>query len=133
MIQNQIMPWLLQCDLDGAKEALKSRRFDLIVTAAFNVRVPYPEESIALILPVNDHDDVPGVFFDLAALAARTHLGDVLVHCNGGRNRSVAFAAAIAYSLDFQPFDVTFERANSSPTKEVMAALVRWRERTAHR
>lgn len=134
MIHNLILPWLWQCDLEGATHFVNSgiriaeRRFDVIVTAAFNVRVWIPEWSIGIVLPINDHDDVPSTFFDLAVAACRAHLGDVLVHCNGGKNRSVAVASAIAWGCDRQPFDATFEKANSSPTREIMTALKRWKE-----
>lgn len=102
----------------------KTPLFRAVLCPAFNVRLAYDEELAVLILPVNDHDDVLPIVFDLAVSFHRT-CGPTFVHCFGGRNRSVAFAAALAVA-EGRTLDQAFETMREEPTPELRQALRRW-------
>ncbi len=96
-----------------------------VICSAHNLRLKYHDSLPVLMLPVDDHDSPPPKMFDLAVAFHRAY-GPTLVHCNGGKNRSVAFAAAIACAEGWMPAKV-YEICESTPTDELKAALERWR------
>src|SRR3990172_13384234 len=79
---------------ENGSEAWIREGFKAVVCPAFNVRIPYHPRIAALLLPVWDDTDAPGTMYETAARFHRD-FGPTLVHCNGGLNRSSAFAAAL--------------------------------------
>ena len=96
-----------------------------VICSAHNLRLRYHESLPVLLLPVDDHDDVPPAMFDLAVEFHR-RFGPTLVHCNGGKNRSVAFAAALA-AAEGWTFDRAYAVCESTPTDELQQSLQQWR------
>lgn len=97
-----------------------------VICSAHNIRVAYHESLSALILPIDDHDDVAPSVFDLAVDFHR-RCAPTFTHCNSGKNRSVAFAAALACAEGWTPARA-YEVALSTPTLELQRSLERWRE-----
>lgn len=96
-----------------------------VLCPAYNVRIIYPEELAALVLPVWDDTDVPDGWYDLAA-QFYSRFKPVLVHCNGGLNRSSAFAMAILINQEI-PFEEAAKMVNKPPGDPVlMRSLRRW-------
>lgn len=115
----------------GPREDFDEVGFGAVVCAAHNVRLAYHWRLHVLIIPVDDHDDVPPDWFTIAAMFHRTH-GPTLTHCNAGNNRSVAFAAALAVS-DGLALEDALGRLRNQPTGALMASLRRWTELRGHR
>lgn len=98
--------------------------FKSVICPAFNVRIPYHPKIAALLFPVWDDTDVPLVMYETAAGFHRT-FGPTLVHCNGGMNRSSAFAAALLIA-DGLPFNEALRKVNAIPEAPLLSSLKRW-------
>lgn len=100
-----------------------------VICPAFNIRLEYPESVAAIQLPVWDDTDVPDGWYDLA-VHFYGRFKPVLVHCNGGLNRSSAFAMAILLNQEI-PFEEAAKMVNKPPGDPVLkASLRRWAKKT---
>lgn len=109
-----------------ASDGWRAEGFKAVVCPAFNVRIPYHSEIAAIILPVWDDTDAPGAMYE-AAVHFHANFGPTLVHCNGGLNRSSAFAAALLVA-DGLPVDDALRRVNAIPQQPLLTSLRRWAE-----
>lgn len=98
--------------------------FKAVICPAFNVRIPYHPKIAALILPVWDDTDAPSIMYETAARFHRD-FGPTLVHCNGGVNRSSAFAAALLI-VDGLSVDEALKKVNALPEAPLLSSLKRW-------
>jgi len=97
-----------------------------VLCPAYNVRIPYAKELFSIVLPVWDNTRVDEAWFDLAVKFHRA-CGPTLVHCHGGLNRSVAFAAALAFS-EGQSLDATYSKIGEPVFREMKDAVKAWTE-----
>lgn len=115
--------------LDRTWEKLDIRK---IIRAADNVALHYHTELPVLALPMKDHSPVPMAWFDLAVEFDRAMPGGLLIHCNGGKNRSVCIAAAVLISRCYQDSDASLskvlEHVGGEPTQELLRCLTQWAE-----
>lgn len=95
-----------------------------VLRPAFNAQLAYHEDLATLTLPVDDHDTVAPETFELAVAFHRL-CGPTLVHCFGGRNRSVAFAAALAIA-EGKTLEEALNAMGQEPTRELLGALRGW-------
>lgn len=92
-----------------------------VICPAFNVRIVTPADLSCLIMPIDDYDDLPVAW--LKAAAAFYHaFKPVLVHCRGGKNRSVAVAAALAWYDGKSPYEI-YSQLNRTPTRELAMSV----------
>lgn len=96
-----------------------------VICPALNVRVAYPEDLAALILPVFDEMNVPDEWYD-HAVDFHKKFSPTLVHCWYGQNRSVMFAAALLFS-DGMDLDVALQKLATVPVcNSILTSLTRW-------
>lgn len=137
MILNEILPERLwQADLYGAIDLCvysnKHRAMGEsgtvmiggVICAAFDFRFNYARGVHALLLAMHDGHVVDPAWFDMAVDFHR-RFGPTLVHCYAGRSRSVAMAAAIAWS-EGQDLEETFKKCDSKPNTIVDQSLMAW-------
>jgi hypothetical protein len=131
-----ILPDLWQSCAPEARKALeessawRSMSMGLrgVICPAYNVRLIYPQDLAALILPVWDNTDLPEGWYDLA-IQFYNRFKPVLVHCNGGLNRSSAIAIAILVSRGIV-LEEAAKMVNQPPGDPVlMESLRRWARR----
>lgn len=134
MTLKRITPDLWQSCMPEARKVLEEssawRAMGLrgVLCPAYNVRIAYPEELAAMVFPVWDDTDVPEGWYDLA-VHFYGRFKPVLVHCNGGLNRSSAFAMAILINQEV-PLEEAVRMVNKPPGDPVlMASLRRWAKR----
>jgi hypothetical protein len=111
---------------ENGSEAWIREGFKAVVCPAFNVRIPYHPRIAALLLPVWDDTDAPGIMYETAARFHRD-FGPTLVHCNGGLNRSSAFAAALLIT-DGLSIEEAVRKIHALPEAPLLTSLRRWAE-----
>lgn len=132
VIFRKITPTLWQADESDATKVCTSTTtwYELgikgVLCPALNVHVPYADGLASLVLPIKDNTLVDDAWFDLAVQFHRS-FGPTLVHCHGGLNRSVTFAAAIAWS-EGQSLEKTFHITGEPVFREMRDSLKRWVE-----
>jgi protein-tyrosine phosphatase len=132
VIFRKITETIWQSDEDDARKAcVESPKWlelgiKAVICPAFNVRLPYAPALASLILPVWDDTLVDAEWFDFAVSFHR-RFGPTLVHCHGGLNRSVTFAAAIALA-DGQSLDQSFKIMGEPVFRQMRDSLKRWAE-----
>lgn len=128
----QVTPTIWQCNEPEAVEiCIETPRWAelgirAVLCPAFNVRLPYSQSLASLVLPVRDNTLVDEAWFDQAVQFHRT-FGPTLVHCHGGLNRSITFAAALAWS-EGQSLDKTYAITGEPVFREMRDSLKRWIE-----
>lgn len=97
-----------------------------VICPAFNVRIPYAPALASLLLPVWDDTLVDSEWFDFA-VSFHHRFGPTLVHCHGGLNRSVTFAAALAIS-EGKSLDYAYSIMGEPVFRQMRDSLKRWIE-----
>jgi hypothetical protein len=97
-----------------AMGAYAQHRIAAVLTVAHDIRPRCVAVLPQLCLPVREDCRTSGLLFDMACSFARLY-GALLVHCNGGRNRSRVFAAAIAHKVFLMPIDQAIAAAGPPP------------------
>lgn len=129
-----LSPRLWQCDaataervcLPYADAAWQRLGIDSVLYVGHGKRLPYATELRVLSLPIGDNDHVP---FGVCDLAVEFHRRSeiMLVHCNAGINRSIAFAALLLLTSGAQPTLQTaiaqVERGPAYPTEPLRESL----------
>jgi hypothetical protein len=64
-----------------------------------------------LCIPINERDETPALYFDLACRFVKA-FGPTVVHCHGGLNRSRVFAAALMHRLYSVPLEQAVQIAD---------------------
>ena len=111
---------------EDPSEAWMGEGFKAVICPAYNVRIPYHPRIAALLLPVWDDTDAPPAMYETAARFHRD-FGPTLVHCNGGLNRSSAFAAALLVTGGLS-IEEALRKTNGIPRLELLTSLQRWAE-----
>ena len=130
MILRQVTPTIWQADEEEARKICtdQAKLLELGIKAvlcpAWNVRIPYAPALASLILPIWDDTRVDDTWFDFAVKFHRS-FGPTLVHCHGGLNRSVTFAAALAFS-EGQSLEQTYSKLKMEPVFQQMRDAVRY-------
>ena len=133
MIFRQLTKTIWQSDAaDATKICVESAKWqDLgirgVICPAYNVRLPYAPGLASLILPIWDNTQVDDAWFDQAVEFHR-RFSPTLVHCQGGLNRSVTFAAALAWT-EGQSLEASWGIMKGEPVfQEMRDSLKRWVE-----
>ena len=138
MILNEVIPGKLwQGDLHAAVDlCVNSGKFRSladgealrgVLVPAFDFRFNYDRRLHVLLLAQHDDVFVEPAQFDLAVEFYRT-FAPILVHCHAGKSRSVAYTAAICYSVARWLPEYTYEVCGSTPERETDIALREWCE-----
>lgn len=121
---NKLSPTLYQCDYKTAVELMtdfKYKEYGIkgVICPAYNAGIDYPIGLASLVLPIDDYDDIDESVFELVVSFCRLY-SPVLIHCMGGKNRSVAFCAAVLGDVGI------YDRLGHWPTEELQDSVRRF-------